>query len=47
MKIEPTQLNEYLAPFVEPASVEEFHFSRAWMREQFQRVNDPREPGYA
>jgi len=46
VKIEPAQLNEYLAPFVEPASVERFRFSRAWMREQFQRVNDPREPGY-
>jgi len=42
VKIEPAQLNEYLAPFVEPASVERFRFSRAWMREQFQRVNDPR-----
>ena len=46
VKIEPGQLNEYLAPFVEPASVERFRFSRAWMRAQFQRINDPREPGY-
>ncbi len=46
VKIEPAQLHEYLAPFVEPASVERFRFSRAWMRAQFQRVNDPREPGY-
>jgi len=46
VKIEPAQLNEYLAPFVEPASVERFRFSREWMRAQFQRINDPREPGY-
>jgi hypothetical protein len=31
---------EYLAPFVEPAAVEEFQFSRDWMREQFIRVRD-------
>src|SRR4029079_13536047 len=46
VKVEPAQLNEYLAPFVEPASVERFRFSREWMRAQFQRINDPREPGY-
>ncbi len=44
--IDPEQLHDYLAPFVEPARVERFQFSRAWMRSQFQRVNDPREPGY-
>ena len=31
---------------MEPASVERFRFSREWMRAQFQRINDPREPGY-
>jgi predicted unusual protein kinase regulating ubiquinone biosynthesis (AarF/ABC1/UbiB family) len=46
VKIEPEQLHQYLAPFVEPASVERFRFSREWMRSQFQRINDPREPGY-
>jgi hypothetical protein len=35
VKVEPAQLNEYLAPFVEPASVERFRFSREWMRAQF------------
>ena len=43
----PTQLRAYLGPFIEPASVEEFHFSRAWMQEQFRRVNDPRGDAYA
>jgi len=44
--IEPQLLLDYLAPFVEPASVERFRFSRDWMRAQFARVNDPRQPGY-
>jgi predicted unusual protein kinase regulating ubiquinone biosynthesis (AarF/ABC1/UbiB family) len=46
ISIDPQQLLDYLAPFVEPAQVERFTFSRAWMREQFQRINDPRQPGY-
>ena len=32
-------------PFVEPATVERFRFSREWMRDQFNRVSDPRQPG--
>lgn len=44
--IDPDLLLDYLAPFVEPAAVERFGFSRDWMRTQFQRINDPREPGY-
>jgi len=43
--LDPDDLYEYLAPFVEPAAVEVFHFSRAWMRAQFERVNDPRGDG--
>jgi predicted unusual protein kinase regulating ubiquinone biosynthesis (AarF/ABC1/UbiB family) len=46
VKVDPDELHAYLAPFIEPASVDEFQFSRAWMREQFTRVNDPRQPGY-
>ena len=30
---------DYLAPFVEPASVEEFAFNREWARSQFARVH--------
>lgn len=44
--IDPGQLLDYLAPFVEPARVETFRFSRAWMQEQFRRVNNPRDPLY-
>jgi predicted unusual protein kinase regulating ubiquinone biosynthesis (AarF/ABC1/UbiB family) len=44
--IGPAELRDYLAPFVEPAKTERFQFSRSWMREQFARINDPRQPGY-
>ncbi len=40
------ELREYLSPFIEPATTERFQFSRAWMRSQFARINDPRQPGY-
>jgi predicted unusual protein kinase regulating ubiquinone biosynthesis (AarF/ABC1/UbiB family) len=46
IKIDPAELREYLGPFIEPAREETFKFSRQWMREQFKRLNDPREPGY-
>jgi predicted unusual protein kinase regulating ubiquinone biosynthesis (AarF/ABC1/UbiB family) len=36
--VDARELLDYLAPFVEPASVEEFHFTRDWMRGEFQRV---------
>ncbi|MGI8613359.1 MAG: ABC1 kinase family protein [Nocardioidaceae bacterium] len=36
-------LRNYLAPFVEPAKVERFTFSREWMRTQAARINDPRQ----
>ncbi len=45
ISIDPEELRAYLGPFVEPAATETFAFSRAWMREQFQRVGDPRSPG--
>ena len=41
-----TCCSTYLAPFVEPTQVERFQFTREWMREQFQRINNPREPTY-
>ncbi len=44
--IDPAQLVDYLSPFVEPTQVEEFQFSREWMRAQFARVQNPREPAY-
>jgi len=44
MAIDPDQLIDYLAPFAEPARVETFQFSRAWMREQANRTSDFRSP---
>jgi predicted unusual protein kinase regulating ubiquinone biosynthesis (AarF/ABC1/UbiB family) len=37
---------DYLDPFVEPAKHERFHYTRAWLREQFVRINDPRNPDF-
>ncbi len=45
-RIDPDLLLEYLSPFVEPTRVERFRFSREWMRSQFNRINNPREPTY-
>lgn len=38
---------DYLRPFIEPAGSDSFQFNRQWMREQFERVNNPRDPGFA
>ena len=46
MRVDPDLVLEYLGPFIEPARVERFRFSRAWMQGQFQRINDPRSPSY-
>ncbi len=46
IKIDAEQLRTYLGPFIEPAGAEEFHFSRTWMQQQFQRINDPRGDAY-
>jgi len=40
------QVLDYLGPFVEPAREETFTFTRAWMREQFERINNPRSPSF-
>jgi predicted unusual protein kinase regulating ubiquinone biosynthesis (AarF/ABC1/UbiB family) len=44
--VDAARLRSYLAPFVEPATAESFTFSRAWMQEQFKRINDPRGDAY-
>ena len=43
--IDSQDLMDYLAPFVEPAAVESFHFNRGWMREQFKRVSNTKTAG--
>jgi predicted unusual protein kinase regulating ubiquinone biosynthesis (AarF/ABC1/UbiB family) len=45
--VDAEQVLGYLNPFIEPAHHETFHFTRAWMRGQFQRMNDMRSPDFA
>lgn len=47
IEVDAEQLLGYLEPFVDPARYEEFTFSRDWMREQFTRMNDMRNPDFA
>jgi len=44
--VDPEQVLSYLDPFVEPARQERFHFTRSWMRGQFTRLNDVRNPDF-
>lgn len=37
---------DYLSPFIEPAREERFRFTREWMRAQFERINNPRDPAF-
>ncbi|QYJ04143.1 AarF/ABC1/UbiB kinase family protein [Nocardioides panacisoli] len=46
-RIDPQLLMDYLSPFAEPSRTERFRFTREWMREQFRRVNDTRDPSYS
>jgi predicted unusual protein kinase regulating ubiquinone biosynthesis (AarF/ABC1/UbiB family) len=46
IQVEPEQVLEYLAPFLEPAREETFRFTRDWMRGQFERINNPRSPSF-
>ncbi len=43
--VQAQELLDYLAPFVEPARVERFHFNREWSREQFVRMHTAMAPG--
>ncbi len=46
VEVDPEQVLNYLDPFVEPARHETFHFTRAWLRGQFMRMNDVRNPDF-
>jgi predicted unusual protein kinase regulating ubiquinone biosynthesis (AarF/ABC1/UbiB family) len=46
-RLEVDKLMDYLSPFSEPARHETFHYTRAWLAEEFGRVNDPRNPDFA
>ncbi|MFD5986366.1 ABC1 kinase family protein [Streptomyces cyaneofuscatus] len=42
----PDEVLDYLLPIIEPAQVEEFAFSRGWLRDQAARIADPRSPAH-
>lgn len=44
-EVDPAELLDYLSPFLEPAEVEEFHFTRSWMQQEFKRVGDTKAHG--
>ena len=46
IELEPDAVLDYLLPIIEPAQVEEFTFTRGWMRSQATRIGDPRSPAY-
>jgi predicted unusual protein kinase regulating ubiquinone biosynthesis (AarF/ABC1/UbiB family) len=46
VQVDPQLVLDYLSPFIEPARVERFQFTRAWMRTQFERINNPRDPAF-
>jgi len=44
--LDPDAVLDYLLPIIEPTAVDEFHFTRSWMRAQAARIGDPRSPAY-
>ncbi|MET7984827.1 MULTISPECIES: AarF/UbiB family protein [unclassified Streptomyces] len=44
--LEPDAVLDYLLPIIEPAEVDEFTFTRTWMRSQAARIADPRSPAH-
>ncbi|MFF3290803.1 ABC1 kinase family protein [Streptomyces sp. NPDC003023] len=44
--LDPDAVLDYLLPIIEPAQVEEFTFTRGWIRAQAARVADVRSPAY-
>ncbi|WAU85053.1 AarF/ABC1/UbiB kinase family protein [Streptomyces sp. Qhu-G9] len=46
IELDPDAVLDYLLPIIEPAQVEEFTFSRGWMRSQAARIADLRSPAH-
>ncbi|MER6952639.1 AarF/ABC1/UbiB kinase family protein [Streptomyces sp. NPDC000618] len=46
IELDPDAVLDYLLPIIEPAEVEEFTFTRGWMRSQAARIADPRSPAH-
>ncbi len=47
IQIDGASLLDYLSPFLEPARHTTWTFSRAWMRELFDHIRDPRRPQWS
>ena len=47
IQIDAEGLLRYLSPFLEPARHTTWKFSRAWMRQLFTHINDPRRPQWS
>ena len=45
--VDVDKLVDYMSPFTVPARHERFRFTRDWLRGEFARVNDPRNPEFA
>jgi predicted unusual protein kinase regulating ubiquinone biosynthesis (AarF/ABC1/UbiB family) len=46
IELDPDAVLDYLLPIIEPARVEEFTFTRDWIRSQAARIADPRSPAH-
>ncbi|MFK0157872.1 ABC1 kinase family protein [Streptomyces sp. NPDC090493] len=46
IELDPDAVLDYLLPIIEPAQVDEFTFTRNWMRGQAARIADPRNPAH-
>ncbi|AYC38722.1 ABC1 kinase family protein [Streptomyces griseorubiginosus] len=46
IELDPDAVLDYLLPIIEPAVVDEFTFTRSWMRSQAARIADPRSPAH-
>ncbi len=46
VQVEVDKLIDYMSPFTEPARHDVFRFGRAWLKTEFGRVNDPRNPDF-
>ncbi|GAA1476574.1 AarF/ABC1/UbiB kinase family protein [Nocardioides aestuarii] len=46
IQVDPQLVLDYLSPFIEPTRHDTFRFTRVWMREQFERINNPRNPSF-
>ncbi len=46
VEVDAQQVLDFLLPMLEPISVDEFRFSRAWLRGEATRLSNPRSPAY-